>query len=86
VCERESLRADVREGGTLLWSGRLGLMVLMMMVVAMNVPGGLNREKIVDSRLDSMEENRNQKSKKELSPKQKKKRKVLSEVGIEKMI
>jgi len=83
VCERESLRADVREGGTLLWSGRLGLMV---MVVAMNVPGGLNREKIVDSRLDSMEENRNQKSKKELSPKQKKKRKVLSEVGIEKMI
>lgn len=83
MCERESLRADVREGGTLLWSGRLGLMV---MVVAMNVPGGLNREKIVDSRLDSMEENRNQKSKKELSPKQKKKRKVLSEVGIEKMI
>jgi len=75
VCERESLRADVREGGTLLWSGRLGLMVLMMMVVAKNVPGGLNREKIVDSRLDGMEENRNQKSKKELSPKQKKEKK-----------
>ena len=35
-----------------------------MMVVAMNVVGGLKREGIIEIRMDSIEENQNQKSKK----------------------
>ena len=49
----------------------------------MNVVGGSKREKIVESRLGSIEENQNRNVKGGFRPKKKGRKMVLSQVGIE---